>query len=152
MSLSFDVAALARPKLPGVRNRQSPEPECDPGLVPPGPARQPAVLPKIPVPPYDRELPESYWQKLQFRKLKNAPPVARASWAWYQLRTSRRYSEDRQIILLESGEEPPDINIPLRFSQKRINKVIAEKVAMRPENNGVVRHFTREIRDKLNNT
>jgi hypothetical protein len=73
MSLSFDVAE----RWPAQKSRVSRDS---------GPLGQPAVFPNIPVPPYDRELPPEYWQKLRLPKTKenfscrDARARARGSW------------------------------------------------------------------------
>ena len=51
----------------------------------------------------------------------------RAAWAWHQLRTSKRYSPDRQTILMTSTEAPPDINLELIRERKSAARLIFEK-------------------------
>ena len=50
-----------------------------------------------------------------------------ACWAWHQLRTSKRYSPDRQTILMTSTEAPPDINLELIRERKSAARLIFEK-------------------------
>jgi hypothetical protein len=50
-----------------------------------------------------------------------------AAWAWHQLRVSKRYSPDRQRILMAGSDAPPDINLELIRPRKSPEKLIQEK-------------------------
>jgi hypothetical protein len=51
----------------------------------------------------------------------------RASWAWHQIRSAKKYSPDRQAILMNSNEPPPDIRLELIPPRQSPQKVIHEK-------------------------
>jgi len=50
-----------------------------------------------------------------------------ACWAWHQLRTAKKYSPDRQAILMNSNEPPPDIRLELIPPRLSPQKLILEK-------------------------
>ena len=56
-----------------------------------------------------------------------------AAFAWYQLRTTRKYKEAVQRQLMNSGENPPDINIPLVFADKKTNDEIKSQNIQTPQ-------------------
>jgi hypothetical protein len=56
-----------------------------------------------------------------------------AGWAWYQLRTTRKYKEAVQRELMNSADNPPDINIPLVFADKKTMDEIKSQNIQTPE-------------------
>jgi hypothetical protein len=66
-----------------------------------------------------------------------------ACWAWHQLRTAKKYSPDRQAILMNSNEPPPDIHLELIRERKSPEKLIQEKRLV--ENRQPVPQQTRRV-------
>jgi hypothetical protein len=75
----------------------------------------------------------------------------RAAWAWWQLKQDKHYySEARQERLMRGEEEPPDINIPLKYSQEliKIQRALVEGVTNKYK---LPAKINAEIRERLGN-
>ena len=68
-----------------------------------------------------------------------------ASWAWHQLRSTKKFSERHQAVLVNNGQEPPDIDVPCRVvpELKEPHKIIFE------QQQSTSKHFQQEITEHL---
>ena len=70
--------------------------------------------------------------------------VTAATAAWFQLRSQRYYSERKQITLMTTTSELPNLSIPLKFDYAP-----NEQQARSWQLNGTQQHFKGKIRDHL---
>ena len=68
--------------------------------------------------------------------------VTAATAAWYQLRSQRYYSQKKQITLMATASELPNLNIPLKFDY-RLNEEQAKAWELNPSQE----HFKGKIRE-----
>jgi hypothetical protein len=125
---------------------------------------------EIPVPPYDRELPQSYWQNLQFPKLEKPPPIARARvrrWALalsllglsvgalFLISAKTLKQDEFPPPVLDSGDlvtNPPRATlVKSPLTVRRAELVVAQAAqsywAQMPDGRRIVIHYCGEVAD-----
>jgi hypothetical protein len=77
----------------------------------------------------------------------------RWAWAWYQLKTTSRFSMKKQIALMASSQEPPPIE-PFKFATQKLRDEIADLVPYGPARKSkpgvaISNQFSTEFNDRL---